>query len=444
MSSETTTTQPFQKTTNLKTVTTGRMPTAADLAFGEMAFGKIGGKQYIFMNFNGQITQVSTDSKKDQTVSGIENMTRDTLDSDFVLSATSTSGLEVTLTSSNPSVAYLDGNTLHLTGTAGTATITASQGGNSSWNAAPDVSVTLTVNTATVWTTKTPMLMTLKAHTATPVNSYIYVMGGSKDYYNATNTVYRYEISTQKWETMAPMPQIRSNHVAIKSDSYSKINVIGGVDNGATPKDNNWEYQFDNDVWVEREGGQQVTRAKGIIGRNSYGWIIGGCDDSVTPTRTIRTYNWNNNTWSTAGNLDTQNADFAAVKVNDSLYVIGGYPGGTYGGTLYDNTWWMDLNDPYSSFDNRSPFPVPVNKHCAAELNGKIYVFGGSTETQAYNSFVYCYTPETDSWQQKTSMNIALTEAVAVTMGNRIYILGGLTSSGRINTVQVYTPSLDV
>jgi hypothetical protein len=66
----------------------------------------------------------------------------------FTLSGTSSSGLPITYTSSNTSVATISGNTVTITGV-GSTTITASQPGNTSYNPATDVARNLTVNKAT-------------------------------------------------------------------------------------------------------------------------------------------------------------------------------------------------------------------------------------------------------------------------------------------------------
>ncbi len=70
----------------------------------------------------------------------------------FSLSATASSGLPVSYTSGNPSVATLAGNTVTIVG-AGSAVITASQAGNSNYIAAANVTQTLTVNQATATVT---------------------------------------------------------------------------------------------------------------------------------------------------------------------------------------------------------------------------------------------------------------------------------------------------
>lgn len=86
-------------------------------------------------------------SKADQTITFSPLPAKTYGDPPFTLSATSTSGLTVSFSSNNPSVASVTGNIVSITG-AGTAIITASQPGNSNWNPAPDVQQTLTVNKA--------------------------------------------------------------------------------------------------------------------------------------------------------------------------------------------------------------------------------------------------------------------------------------------------------
>ena len=73
-------------------------------------------------------------------------------DPDFTLTATSDSGLSVTYTSSDPDVAAVDGSTVTIRG-AGSAAITASQGGDGFTSAATDVAKTLTIHPKTLTVT---------------------------------------------------------------------------------------------------------------------------------------------------------------------------------------------------------------------------------------------------------------------------------------------------
>jgi len=89
----------------------------------------------------------STVIKADQTITfgSLANITFG--NAGFTLGATANSGLTVSYTSSDPLVATVVGDTVNIVG-AGTTTITASQAGNTNFNAATSVQQTLTVNKA--------------------------------------------------------------------------------------------------------------------------------------------------------------------------------------------------------------------------------------------------------------------------------------------------------
>lgn len=81
-------------------------------------------------------------------------------DADFAAGASASSGLACSYTSSNPEVAMVSGNLLHIAGP-GVTTITASQGGNNLFYPASDVSQDLTVNETSTVNDKTASHITL-------------------------------------------------------------------------------------------------------------------------------------------------------------------------------------------------------------------------------------------------------------------------------------------
>ncbi len=93
------------------------------------------------------VLQPLTVNKANQTITFGALAAKTYGDSDFALGASVSSTLTVTYNSSNPAVATVVGNTIHIVG-AGTTTITASQSGDSNYNAAPSVPQLLTVNKA--------------------------------------------------------------------------------------------------------------------------------------------------------------------------------------------------------------------------------------------------------------------------------------------------------
>ncbi len=93
------------------------------------------------------VTQVLTVNKKNQTISFSAVPSRAFTAAPFALAATVDSPLTVAYTSSNPGVATVSGNTVTIVGV-GNTTLTASQSGDSNYNAATPVQQTLTITAA--------------------------------------------------------------------------------------------------------------------------------------------------------------------------------------------------------------------------------------------------------------------------------------------------------
>ena len=100
---------------------------------------------YTITFVNGTLT---VQARQNQTITFNALPTKTYGNADFPTGATSTNNtIPITYTSSNPGVATVTGNLIHITG-AGTTTITASQAGNAGYFPATDVARTLTVNKA--------------------------------------------------------------------------------------------------------------------------------------------------------------------------------------------------------------------------------------------------------------------------------------------------------
>ena len=130
------TTQPILTTTATTTSTPGLYPITVS--------GTVGAN-YSITHVNGTMT---VQAKTTQTITFAAPATKTYGNADFAHGVTSTnSTIPVTFVSSNPAVATIVGNNIHIVG-AGTTNITASQAGSVGYFAATDVTRTLTVNKA--------------------------------------------------------------------------------------------------------------------------------------------------------------------------------------------------------------------------------------------------------------------------------------------------------
>ena len=138
--------------------------------------------------------------------------------------------------------------------------------------------------------------------------------------------------------------------------------------------------------------------------------------------------------WSTRSNLLEANSEMSVAELNGKIYVFGGYPSSRVTVRtvqVYDtalNRWRLT-----------TPLPVGVNHSMAAAANGKLYVIGGQTDTgSAFVNTVYEYDPVTTDWIVKTPMPTARSAGAAAVIEDPdadnphlIYVAGGRPPRGQ-------------
>ncbi|MFD1461540.1 Kelch repeat-containing protein [Paenibacillus farraposensis] len=91
----------------------------------------------------------------------------------------------------------------------------------------------------------------------------------------------------------------------------------------------------------------------------------------------------------------------------------------------------------------------PKAVSAVSELNGKIYIFGGSSGSDPYKD-VQIYDPKNNIMASGSSMPTARAQATSVAYGNDIYVIGGYTGNAytwtggsSVNNVEVYNTQTD-
>jgi hypothetical protein len=148
-------TQTYNGTPRSVSATTLPPGIAIDLSYNGSAVAPVNAGLYNVVatinqpSYTGSATGLLSVAKASQTITFGSIAPKSIADPAFALSGSSTSGLPVTYTSSNSTVASVSGSTVTIVGP-GTATITANQAGNANYDPATPVDQTLTVTTATV------------------------------------------------------------------------------------------------------------------------------------------------------------------------------------------------------------------------------------------------------------------------------------------------------
>lgn len=108
---------------------------------------------------------------------------------------------------------------------------------------------------------------------------------------------------------------------------------------------------------------------------------------------------------------------------------------------VYDAGYFYTVAEGMNTWEERSTMPAPREKLAAVELDGKIYVIGG-TDENGVSSKLEVYDPATDSWTALADMQgigiLAKTELGAAAVNGKIYAIGGSNSG-----VYEYDPDTD-
>ena len=178
-----------------------------------------------------------------------------------------------------------------------------------------------------------------------------------------------------------------------------------------------------------------TTSAAGFVPRSASVTLIEGAntyDVALTPA----------GEWGARAPLIEANSELAFAELNGKIYLFGGYPSSRVTARtvqVYDiasDTWTLGPQ-----------LPQPNNHGMAATVNGRIYLIGGQTladdppGTTSYVNTVYELDPATGGWVTRAPMPTARSSGVAIVLDGKIYVAGGRVPQG--DDFAVYDPAAD-
>lgn len=282
------------------------------------------------------------------------------------------------------------------------------------------------------WTVGTPMTVGRSyAAAAVDRSGRIYAIGGAQQ--NRAETE-RFVPSKKRWERIAPM-QTPVQAPAAATDTSGRIYVIGGFGASAgywqalntveryDPKTKTWESVAS--MPTARSSLAAATGRDGMI------YVLGGY--SIEVLTVAERYNPRTNKWTALPPMPNPHSYFSAVvDAKGRIYAVAGKPS-------FNS---LERYDPKSrKWQALAPIPAICSETPAVMgRDGKIYVIGCDSETG--RNKVERYAPGKNSWQTVAPMPTARGGvAAAVGKDGRIYAMGGWTQQeNALKTVEVYTP----
>ena len=143
--------------------------------------------------------------------------------------------------------------------------------------------------------------------------------------------------------------------------------------------------------------------------------------------------------------MAVEGSELVAGGFSDPLPLAEGPDGTIYVGEFGSSVVTALVPRSSGRWENRAPMPAAVLDAGGAELGGKLYVVAGKTSSGPERT-MYVYDPAADSWSTGPSLPLAYAavENPAVTsLNGKLYIFGGSTDafSGAVATAAVYDPA---
>ena len=273
---------------------------------------------------------------------------------------------------------------------------------------------------------------TIRAHhAADTLNGDLFVFGGRTSGASELPDFWKFSLSQGAWTQLTSFsvnPQRRSHQmVALAGLLY----VIGGsrtYNSSAQYLNDMFAYNPSTDKWVSKAANHVVGENFAACADGSAIFTHGGYNGQIQSA--LMKYDPVKNTWSTLDAGTATNApkgclSGSLVYIDGALYAFGGR---YQGGGIRDTLWKYDLAS--NTWVQKSSGPAGREGHAAVVINGRMYVYGGSSGTSSNESFteLWVYDPGTDVWQKLTSPapGLARTEHTLTAIDGKAYLFGGL------------------
>ncbi|MCA9214455.1 MAG: tandem-95 repeat protein, partial [Planctomycetales bacterium] len=247
-------------------------------------------------------------------------------------------------------------------------------------------------------------------------------------------------LSTVAWSAGPSLPEPRTDAAAVVT-SGGVVRLLGGNAVAATdspilvPNATSWTLGVNTDT--PRNDLGATSTASGV-------YLFGGTGNNEGSDEVLH-YDYISGDSQDLAKMNTIRFDhgFASDEAG-RVYALGGI------GVLADNEIWADAERYTPATDTWTPItslPQALHGHSAVgDKNGHVFVFGGSTtlDDSGIQRTSYSYDIATDTWSTIAPLPTGTRDsAVAVDDDGLIYVIGGLTTSGATDSVQVYDATIN-
>ena len=244
------------------------------------------------------------------------------------------------------------------------------------------------------------------------------------------------------WDTRAPLPEPRHHPNLVGHDGF--VYGIGGFragDGGIWEMiANTTRYELASDEWVEMAPmpapyAETCAVSLGGLIHVATGRQPNGSSNANWPDHGDRgdhfAYDASDDSWTRCAPNPNPRNSAAGAALNGSFHVVGGRRVGA------GNEAHHEAYDPVTdSWETRAPLPQARGGLAAAVAGGRLYAFGGEYFDNGGGVYpqVWVYDPDTDHWLEGPPMITPRHGLGGVSLGGDIYAIGGAVRASGRNT----------
>lgn len=293
-------------------------------------------------------------------------------------------------------------------------------------------------------------------HSVTALDGKVYVIGGivptAEGELTTVDRVEIYDTRTERWSEAAPLP-IPLNHPNVAAVD-GRIYVLGGLSGG-----DSWEalgdsfvYDPETDRWTTLASmPEEHQRGSAAMGTKDGSIYMAGGMRTLTPgpdglqdtVNTVSAYDVDKGRWHSLDPLPQARDHAGGAIVGKTFFVLGGRDRGQV--NVRDDVYGMDLRT--GRWTEYAPMPTARGGIATAVVGTSVYTFGGegNLEDSEYSLFseVEAYHTAEDQWEQLDPMPVPRHGTAAVAVDDTIYIPGGGNAGGGapVDVHDAYRPS---
>lgn len=155
----------------------------------------------------------------------------------------------------------------------------------------------------------------------------------------------------------------------------------------------------------------------------------GGCEPIPNRSSTSR--------WRALAPATLERTEVAAARIRRSIYVVGGFERDSGQTVAALERYDIESN----RWERRRALPIAVNHPTATAAGGRLYVHGGyrgRRDLSSATARLYVYLPRRDRWRRLPDSRTPRAAHAFAARGGRLYAAGGAGARGSLSSMEVY------